>query len=417
LTYSSKHYLKFENKFTTTKAHQMKMNVPPRLVQAVLLFVFLLLHILPASAQWVRKTDALKKRSEVTSVVYNNKLYCFIGFGNSSLDVEPSSEVYDPATNTWSLLASMPSGKTVTHQGVTLVDNTVWHVGGRVGKAPGPLTSEIWIYNITTNSWSPGPQLRDPATGNLLFWGGGGAALVGRTLHVFGGFAVDACNNDQDKFHLTLDVDTWLSNPAGPVQWQNTRKPMPIKRNHFSTTVLNGKIYVLGGQFGHDCGGGQDKQYSHVYNPIANTWTELTTMPTPRSHAEGGIFPLDGKIYLVSGQGSNGVSTNKVTIFNPEANNGLGSWAEDASMVLPNGYEGASAKVVNSTFIVSHGGIGASTNPTNLTYSRSIARNPVYKLGFTATCLICKNKCRKHSKTQKPCLYSTEGSKSLYNFL
>jgi hypothetical protein len=287
----------------------------------------------------VRKTDALKKRSEVTSVVYNNKLYCFIGFGDSSLDVEPTSEVYDPATGTWSLLASMPSGKTVTHQGAALVDN------------------------------------------------------------------------DQDRFHLTLDIDTWLSNPTGPVQWQNTRKPLPVKRNHFSTTVLNGRIYVLGGQFGHDCGGGEDKQYSHVYDPIANTWTELTTMPTPRSHAEGGIFPLDGKIYLVSGQGSNGASTNKVTIFNPEANNGLGSWTDDASMVLPNGYEGASAKVVNSTFIVSHGGIGASTNPTNLTYSRTVTRNIAYKLGFTAGCLNLKASTASTIKA-KNLLYTTEGTKN-----
>ncbi len=102
--------------------------------------------------QWVRKANALKKRSEVNSVVYNGKLYAFLGFRDSALSVEPSAEVYDPVLNNWKLLNSMPSDKAVTHQGVALIDDKVWNIGGRVGRLPAPLTSEIWIYNITSNS-------------------------------------------------------------------------------------------------------------------------------------------------------------------------------------------------------------------------------------------------------------------------
>lgn len=129
----------------------------------------------PSSAQWVRKADGLRTRSEVTSVIYNSKLYTFLGFSNWELKPEPTSEVYDPAANTWKLLASIPSTVAMTHQGVVLIDNTVWLIGGRVGQNPGPLTSDIWIYNITANSWHRGPQLKDPATGNLIPWAAGGA--------------------------------------------------------------------------------------------------------------------------------------------------------------------------------------------------------------------------------------------------
>lgn len=340
-----------------------------------------------SSAQWIRKTDGLKTRSEVTSVVYNSKLYTFLGFSNSELQTEPTSEVYDPVANSWKLLASIPSNASMTHQGVVLIDNTVWHIGGRVGKNPGPLTSNIWIYNITANSWYKGPQLKDPTTGNSIAWAGGGAVLLGRTLHIIGGFIRNACDNDQSAYHLTLDVDTWLADTAKPAKWMNNLAPLPVKRNHFSTVTLGGKIYVLGGQFGHDCGGGLDKQYAHVYNPPADTWTQLPLLPAPRSHAEGGAFALDGKIFIVAGQGTNGSSTNKVTIFDPAANNGAGSWKDDLSLALPKSYEGVSAKVIKNAFIYSHGGEGSSQNTRKSTYSRTIIRNPVYKLGFSSGCL------------------------------
>jgi hypothetical protein len=350
------------------------------------LFLCILAFSSPSSAQWTSKANALKKRSEVTSVVYNGKLYTFLGFSDSLLNVESSSEVYDPAINTWTLLSSLAANKTVTHQGIVLIDNKVWHIGGRVGSNPGPLTSEIWIYNISTNSWSPGPQIKDPVTGNALLWGGGGAALLGRTLHIFGGFMIDACNHDQENYHLTLNVDEWMANPTGPAPWKNDLKPLPIKRNHFSTIVLGGKIYALGGQFGHDCGGGQDRPYAHVYNKATNTWTELPQLPAPRSHAEGSTFAMDGKIYIVAGQTTSNANTNKVTIFNPAGNNGVGSWTDDTNLTLPYSYEGLSSKVIGSTFIFSHGGQGSSRKTRNTTYARTITRNPVYKLGFPSEC-------------------------------
>jgi len=361
--------------------------------------------------QWVSKANALKKRSEVNSVVYNGKLYAFLGFRDSSLNVDPSAEVYDPALNTWKLLNSLPSNKAVTHQGVALIDDNVWHIGGRVGRHPGPLTSEIWIYDITNNSWSPGPQIKDPATGNPLLWGGGGAAFLGRTLHVFGGFIINACNNDQASYHLTLNVDDWLANPTQATPWKNELAPLPLKRNHIGTVVLGGKIYAIGGQFGHDCGGGQDKQYSHVYNPATNIWTQLPLLPTPRSHAEGSVFTIDGKIYLVAGQATNGICTNKVTIFNPAANNGAGSWADDNSLTLPKSYEGLSSKVINNTFIISHGGEGGSQATRNTTYSRTIIRNPVYKFGFSSGCANLTVLSGNPAKA-KTLLFTIDGSKS-----
>jgi uncharacterized repeat protein (TIGR02543 family) len=350
--------------------------------------LLLLLFQINVKAQWVRKADGLKPRSELgETIVYNSKLYTFVGFSDTARHAEPTSEVYNPSTNKWSYLASMPANTAMTHQDVVLVDNTIWHIGGRVGQNPGPMSSLIWIYNISTNSWSKGPEIRDPATGTPMVIAASGSVLLGRTLHIFGGFTPTACNGDQDKYHLTLDVDSWLANPSLPARWENKLKPLPLKRNHLSTAVLGGKIYAIGGQLGHDCGGGPDVAYFHVYNPSTDTWTQLPSPPTARSHAEGSTFTIDGKIYVVGGQGTDDKSTKYVTTFDPAGNNGVGKWTEITSLTLPYIYEGLSAKVIGTTFIISHGSQGTSRYPKKLTYSRTITRYPVYKLGFPSECL------------------------------
>ncbi len=391
-----------KNVLFTPPGRTWKNYVLPRTV----VFAFALLFTLAAPAQWVQKADALRPRSEVTSVVYNNKLYTFLGFSNADLETNSSNEVYDPATNTWQLLAPIPNGKSMTHQGVVQVDNTVWFIGGRVGKHPGPVTSETWIYNISTNAWSPGPILKDPATGNPLKWGGGGAALIGRTLHVFGGFVDNACSNDQDKYHLTLNVDTWLT--TGVAAWKNDCKPLPIKRCHLACVVLGGKIYALGGQSGHDCGD-QDLNVAHVYNPATDTWKRLPDMAAPRSHAEGAAFAVDGKIYIVAGQQLYSRNSNKVTVYDPFANFGFGQWSDNLSMNLPFAYEGVSAKVIGDRFIYTHGGKGASQNVQQTTYARAITRNPVRKLGFLSSCLSVNVPARA-STTGKNLLFAIDGT-------
>ncbi len=364
----------------TESIHLSKLKVA--LVSISILIPFLV------SPQWVKKADGLKPRSELgETIVYNSKIYNFVGFSDSLRHAEPTSEVYDPVKNTWSYIASMPPNTAMTHQDVILVDNTIWLIGGRVGQNPGPMSSVIWIYNITTNTWSTGPEIRDPATGKTMVIAAGGSALLGRVLHIFGGFTPTACNNDQDKYHLTLDVDRWLSNPSLPAQWENKLKPIPMKRNHLSSVVLGGKIYAIGGQLGHDCGGGKEVSYCHVYNPTTDSWTQLTSLPTGRSHAEGATFAIDGKIYMVGGQGSDGVATKKVTVFDPADNNGAGTWTENTSLALPYIYEGLSARIIGSAFIISHGSRTSSKYPQKVTYSRPIIRNPVYKLGFPSECL------------------------------
>ena len=75
---------------------------------------------------------------------------------------------------------------------------------------------------------------------------------------------------------------------------------LPTKRSAFSTAVVDGKIYVIGGTlFENERSGPFGLSTVEVYNPQNNSWKSVADMPTPRSNAEAAV--VDGKIYVVGG--------------------------------------------------------------------------------------------------------------------
>ena len=94
---------------------------------------------------------------------------------------------------------------------------------------------------------------------------------------------------------------------------------MPSPRNHFATVELGGKIYAIGGQFGHDnCAGpnGVDTNLVHVFNPQNNQWSRLANMPSVQSHTEPSTFAHNGQIYVVGGERGG----NMILRYSPGAN-------------------------------------------------------------------------------------------------
>ncbi|WPU92661.1 kelch repeat-containing protein [Mucilaginibacter sabulilitoris] len=346
-------------------------------------FVCILISTSVSHAQWKRKADEISKRAEGNNVLYNNKLYVFSGFGDNPY-IEKTNEVYDIAADKWSQIAPFPIGREVTHQGIVLVDDNVWIIGGRAVDGYGPASSKVSIYNITSNTWSVGPEIIDPATGSPFPLGAGGYGLLGRTIHVFGGFGPTLCE-DQAKLHLTIDVDKYKANPSG-TKWENKLAPMPVPRNHINYVVLGGKIYAFGGELKHDCGAINQK-YCHVYNPETDTWTQLTDLPKQRSHAEGATFAVDGKVFLVAGEGVNNQTQNTVYQFTPQSNNGLGAWTTLTAYKLPGSFLGLSAKLAGSSFIITNGALNSYGNERKETYIANVPRSTARTLGFSAACI------------------------------
>jgi N-acetylneuraminic acid mutarotase len=65
--------------------------------------------------------------------------------------------------------------------------------------------------------------------------------------------------------------------------------------------MVNGKIYVIGGLEPLENGKGtRVTGRNEMYDPVANTWTERSPMPTSRDHAFSGV--VNNKIYVIGGR-------------------------------------------------------------------------------------------------------------------
>ena len=80
--------------------------------------------------------------------------------------------------------------------------------------------------------------------------------------------------------------------------WEVVSK-LPTHREGFSTAVVNGKIYLIGGTLVENRRGPLGLSIVEVYDPKTNQWRRVADMPTPRTSAEAAV--VNGIIYVLGG--------------------------------------------------------------------------------------------------------------------
>lgn len=93
-----------------------------------------------------------------------------------------------------------------------------------------------------------------------------------------------------------LGLDEWAN---GSARWENAAA-LPAPRNQFSTVTIDGRVYVIGGQFHHDSMQ-LDQPRVDIYDPETDSWSRGPQLPKGHSHSEGGTFVSGGRIYMVGG--------------------------------------------------------------------------------------------------------------------
>ena len=295
---------------------------------------------------FTRVADALTDRFESFGFSYQGKLYVLNGWANDTLQ-KPTNhvEVYDPSTNKWSRKKDSPTPTTHQDIAVDYAKGVVYAIFGHRGPNPPKPTNEFWKYTIATDSWS---RLKD-----MDHVGGAGAAVVvGRKLHYFGGATADRVTNTGE--HKVLDLDNIA---AG---WK-TLASLPSPRDHLAGVVLNGSIYAVGGEFGHD------KTHNHQkilqrYDEAKNTWVRLADMPGARSHHEASVFVLDGAIYAAGGQVSPQKASSSVWMYNPSKN----QWTTVGS--LPASRQGVVVQVVGDKVVIANGAADSTSDQSHITW-------------------------------------------------
>lgn len=319
-----------------------------------------------ATAGWDQKADMLFPRGEHANVVHNGKIYVLGGISNHSTG-PAQMEVYNPADNTWTQEGSLPANRYRHHftAGSSLYNGPrgpeIWICGGKAGSA-NQGTVFVDVYNIQTQTWSRGPDLPEN------HWAGP-AVLVGDNLHVLTG---GRGKSSAENHHFVLNLSTVTLNPSGAGTGWTNAAPVPQKRVHVAGVNLNGKIYLIGGEFDHNHDLTGDTPTVQVYDPATDTWNPtsenaaanppLADLPAGagRSHHEWATFVHNGRILVVGGvdgvkevAGSNykvPITRKSIFEYNPSNN----TWTE--LLELPRSLASPGAKIVGNTLYVFGGG-------------------------------------------------------------
>ena len=281
------------------------------------------------SCAWNALANSALSKVEAQSAKVDGKLYVLAGF-LAGLKITGATEIYDPVADSWSTGAPMPTP--VTHMGAAVVDDDIWIVAGFVGNHPGVATAQVQIYNTVTNTWRAGPDLPNPR-------GSGAAVYNNGKLHFFGGLLPDRKTDVGE--HYVLDVTDIGTG------WQAAAS-LPNPRNHLSGASVDGLVYAIGGQYGHDAGV-DDQKFLDAYDPATDTWTRMADLPSDRSHFEPGTLVHNGKIIIVGGRRGNFFFAD-VTEYDPATN----TWSERCP--LPEKLLAPAAKTFGDRLVVANGG-------------------------------------------------------------
>lgn len=223
---------------------------------------------------------------------------------------------------------------TITHgwgaTAVTPGDGFLYVLGGSINRG------RFSRYDPISNVWTQLPAI--PGEGTIE----GGAAALGGKIYVFGNPFNSA------MYVYDLAVGQWIAGTrAGPY---------PFVTRGISFVVAGGVLYAVGGANNNlDPVPGLKK-----YDPVSDTWTQMADMPTPRGFAATTL--IDGRIYVAGGNAS-GYGSTSVNIYDPQNN----TWS--AGTPLPQTRILATAIAIDSRLLVIGGSNGSVETRTVLEYN------------------------------------------------
>ena len=283
--------------------------------------------------EWAKRADMPTGRIDMSSAAVNGKIYVIGG----SIDMDGPGisvvEEYNPATDIWTTKADMPTARAASSSAV--VKGKIYTIGGTANDINYTGLPTVEEYDPVTDSWVKKADMPTPR------WGLSASVVNGKI------YAIGGCLRFPDVGVPTAAVEEY--NPETDTWTKKADMPTTPRYSH-SSSVVNGKIYVIGGTYDI-----KRIKLSIVeeYDPVTDTWTRKTDMPTSRiwhctSVSGGRIYAFGGHLQLL------GITT--VEEYNTETD----TWKKVADM--PTGREILTTSEVNGKIYVIGGVIGKFQN-------------------------------------------------------
>ena len=252
----------------------------------------------PKTDIWERKADMPTARSDVSTSVVDGKIYAIGGTEEKKIQVHgghgwqikelPTVEMYDPATDTWIQKTDMPTARSTR---TCVVNGKIYAIGGM---APNNLRQNkpwrldtVEVYDPATDTWAKVKKMNHARSGPAI-------SVVDGKIYVMGGTGWPQIPFHPGPFLSSIEAYNPKTN-----QWREIGE-MPAAKSSHTASVVNGKIYVMGGFFR---GAGRDFRYFStidIYHPETGRWTQKSKMPVGKSGHTAEV--VKGKIYVFGGR-------------------------------------------------------------------------------------------------------------------
>ncbi|ORY67245.1 galactose oxidase precursor [Pseudomassariella vexata] len=252
----------------------------------------------PSTNLFVRGPDMKIARGYQTSTTLSNGKVFTIGGSYSGERGGKNGEVYDPATNTWTLLsgALVEPILTTDNEGIWREDNHGWLFGWKNGSVfhAGPSIKQHWYGTIGTGSVAEagmrdgddamcGINVMYDATAGKIFTAGG---------------SPDYTNSDAtQRAHITT-----IGNPGTPSTVERV-PDMTFPRGFANAAVLpDGTTLVTGGQRRSLVFTDTDGILTpELFNPVTKTWTQMAPEAVARNYHSVSLLLPDATVWSGGG--------------------------------------------------------------------------------------------------------------------
>jgi N-acetylneuraminic acid mutarotase len=225
--------------------------------------------------------------NHVCAVGLHDSLYVLGGFdptaGNFPVD---SIYAYDPASDTWSPRAPMPTPRGALACGA--IGEAIYAIGGA---SPAGDTGATEAYDPLTDTWQTDLASMPTPREHVA------AAVLDGRIHVIGGRSPAL-----GMTGTTHEVYDPIANA-----W-TTAAALPTGRSGIGAAVLAGRIHVLGGEADHTFA------QNEAYDPTSDSWLSFAPVPTPR-HGLGVVSVGDAVYVLGGGPQPGDTRSNIVEVF------------------------------------------------------------------------------------------------------
>ena len=230
--------------------------------------------------------------------VFDGKIYVF---GGGATGFVGTVDVFDPASNNWSTLVTTGAFIPRWYHTSCTVGNKIYVMGGDNSDFSRPPLSDLQVFDPLTNSWST-----PVTTGRFTPRYGLTSNEISGKIYVLGG--------DTDNIGIScnfLEVFDPSTNTWSTPSTTGTFSP----RGLLTSSVVASKIYVMGGQ-GPSQISIAPLNTLEVFDPRTNVWSTPVTSGTFTARQELSSSVLNGKIYVLGGYTPH-QELNTVEVFTP----------------------------------------------------------------------------------------------------